>query len=65
VDCQVARQSGRHTLRSWSAGLPLEAEQRAIVRDQRDVSFRVSAVDREDYDGTDSTGDLPSWSMPT
>jgi len=38
---------------------------RAIVGDERDVGLRVSAVDREDYHGTDSTGVCPSSSMPT
>ena len=40
-------------------------QQRAIVRDERDVGLRVSAVDREDYHGTVSTGVCPSSSMPT
>ena len=40
-------------------------QQRAIVRDERDVGLRVSAVDREDYHGTNSTGATPSSSMPT
>ena len=40
-------------------------QQRAVVSDERDVGLRVSAVDREDYHGTVSTGVMPSSSMPT
>ena len=40
-------------------------QQRSIVRDERGIGLRVSAVDREDYHGTVSTGATPSSSIPT